>query len=158
MNTNSTAQVIPLFNYLDADRAVRRKATTPTINNSFDHVHVNDKATRAFRIPTDRFSLKVNRGYDLFSVAELLYCHADSNYTHLHFVNGEKYIVSKCLKAVADKINHHDLIRCHQSYLVNARFIKRVDISGPLILTLKNGDHIPISKSRKATVIKRLIM
>ncbi len=58
------------------------------------------------------------------------------------------YSYYKKLAELETELGGKDFVRCHQSYLVNARQIKSI---GTGELTLKSGNVLPISKSRYKT-------
>ncbi len=59
--------------------------------------------------------------------------------------HGEEYSFYEKLDSIENQLKKKDFVRCHQSFLVNAKKITSVRISD---LTLHNGETLPISKRR----------
>ncbi|MEO6893885.1 MAG: LytTR family DNA-binding domain-containing protein [Ginsengibacter sp.] len=84
--------------------------------------------------------------------AEIIRCESSNNYTTFHFVSGEKLLISKPIYFYEDLLQDYHFIRCHQSHLVNKKFIIsfiKVD-SGYLLL--KDETRLPVSKSKKEKI------
>lgn len=96
-----------------------------------------------------RIALPSGRGMDFVETADIMYCNAESNYTHLILTGNRKYTMSKTLKDVESMLEGLDFFRVHQSYLINFAHIQRYlrDDGGYVIMP--DGKHIPIAKRRK---------
>ncbi|NNL92212.1 MAG: LytTR family transcriptional regulator, partial [Saprospiraceae bacterium] len=81
-------------------------------------------------------------------ITEIVYLEADSNYTTIYLLDGQKHLTSKTIKYFEEKLSHHNFFRPHQSYLINAEFIKEYDKSDSKII-LSNKKSIPVSKNKK---------
>ena len=71
----------------------------------------------------------------------------------IHY-GGEVLSVYASMAALAEKLSR-DFFQCHRSYLVNRKQIQRADMS-QLVLYLKNGQMIPVARSRRSEM-KNLI-
>lgn len=91
----------------------------------------------------------------LFDPSDIVWCHANGNYTQFHLADGKRVMVSKTMKEIEDSLEQDIFIRVHKSYIVNFQFIKRFLTRDHLII-LKDGTEIPVSQRRKANVTKRL--
>jgi two-component system LytT family response regulator len=90
-------------------------------------------------------------------MSEILYCKASSNYTEIHMLNGEKRLISKTLKWTENKLqNDAYFCRCHQSYLVNLRYLTTLDKSGSWHLQVKGGVSVPVSRSGRKQFIEKV--
>lgn len=79
---------------------------------------------------------------------EILYFESDKRKITVH-TKKQEYCFYKKLDEIQSELSDKDFVRCHQSFIVNARAIKSINRTS---LTLKNDTEIPISKSRiKAT-------
>jgi two-component system LytT family response regulator len=96
-----------------------------------------------------RIALPSGRGMDFVQVADIIYCRADSNYTHICLHDGKKYTLAKTLKDIEQLIDLEIFFRIHQSYLVNMQHVQRYvrDDGGYVIMPDKA--KIPIAKRRK---------
>ena len=78
-------------------------------------------------------------GLDFVPIADLLYCHADGNYTEMYTIDGERYVVSRTLSDFEELLKKHHFFRCHKSYLVNLAHIKRYIRGSGGQVVLKDG-------------------
>lgn len=90
--------------------------------------------------------------------AQILAVKALQNYVQVYRLdNGAltKEIMRKTLSGTQQELSHHNLIRCHRSYLVNPNFIREsTGNSGGLMLTLNHQDcpQIPVSRTHLSTL------
>lgn len=75
---------------------------------------------------------------------DILYFESDKRIVTVKCVN-EEYSFYEKLDKIEEQLKKQDFVRCHQSFLVNAKKITAVRIND---LTLSSGDVIPISKRR----------
>jgi len=83
---------------------------------------------------------------------DIVYCQSDGNYTTFIIDNTENIIISKPLKKMIDILPENLFIRCHQSYVVNKKFVSKYDKQG--FFVLQNSSNIPVSTRRKDYAIK----
>ena len=78
------------------------------------------------------FKVKLNTrsGYILINPQEVVYCKADGNYTHIQLISGNKEITTQNLGAIEESLKKGNFFRVSRSYLVNLRFLSRVDRKG----------------------------
>jgi len=80
---------------------------------------------------------------------DIIRCESSNNYTSFFFKSGEKLIVSKPIYEYEELLSDYGFIRCHQSHLVNKKFIKSwVKEDGDYLL-LEDKSQIPISRQKK---------
>lgn len=87
---------------------------------------------------------------------EIVRCESDNNYTVIHFKDTTKILVSKTLKEFDDLLTPLSFIRCHQSHLINTKYIVKYIKFPNAVLLLTDGTSIPIS-IRKKEAIERLV-
>ncbi|MBH2005680.1 MAG: response regulator transcription factor [Sphingobacteriia bacterium] len=90
----------------------------------------------------------------------IIRCEAANNYTHIFLDNGEKLIVSKGLGEFDDMLKPYHFIRCHQSHLVNRKYIKSL-LSRDNVFEIKlieNSPLIPVSRLKKDLVKAELLI
>ena len=75
---------------------------------------------------------------------EILYFESDKRIIIVRTAN-EEYSFYEKLDKIEEQLKKQDFVRCHQSFLVNAKKISSVKVTD---LTLTNGETIPISKRR----------
>lgn len=83
-------------------------------------------------------------------LADILYFESNRRQITLHVKQGS-YTYYEKLDAIEKALRGSDFVRCHQSFLVNAKEIRAVKADA---LTLSNGEALPVSKSRRESVRK----
>ena len=87
---------------------------------------------------------------------DIIYCQADSSYSTLHLVNGEKIVVSKTLKDFETILPPTDFCRIHHSSLVNmAHVVKYIRGEGGYVI-MTGGQHLDVSRRKKDSFIQLL--
>lgn len=82
---------------------------------------------------------------------EILRCQSSNNYTTF-FLKDEELVVSKPIYEYEEILRGYGFIRCHQSHLVNVRFIKSWKKEYGDFLLLFDGTEIPISRGKRDSV------
>ena len=103
-----------------------------------------------------QFLLPANNGHRYVSINHIVYCVAKENYCNIYLQDGSSCLLSKTLKKVEESLNCGSFIRCHQTYLINQRYIHQL-VNG--ICQIKSPHHqinIPISRRRKIDLLKEL--
>lgn len=81
--------------------------------------------------------------------AAIVRCESSNNYTFFYINTGEKIMVSRPIFEYSELLADYGFIRCHQSHLVNKRYIKSWVKEDGGYLLLDDGVNIPISKQKK---------
>lgn len=103
-----------------------------------------------------RIALPSGRGMDFVDVGEIIYCMAESNYTHIVLVGNKKYTLSKTLKDVEQMFGNLDFFRVHQSYLINFKYLQRYIRDDGGYVVMQDGKQIPIAKRRKEEFLAKM--
>lgn len=80
---------------------------------------------------------------------DIIRCESSNNYTSFFLMNGEKIITSKPIFEYEEILEGYGFIRCHQSHLVNKKFIKSWIKEDGGYLLLDDQSQIPISRQKK---------
>jgi len=93
---------------------------------------------------------------EFVDIEDIVRCEADRNYTVMFTRNGKQHIFSRPLKDVEKLLPGELFFRVHQSHLINVRDIQTYirGIGGQLVL--KDGKIIPVARTRKEALMKRL--
>ena len=84
---------------------------------------------------------------------EIRYMQALSNYTNVHFSNGEKKLLCKTLKELQGLFPVQYFARIHKSYIVNIKCITGYSRSRlNHLFILENGEQLPVSRSFAKTI------
>ncbi|WP_316788753.1 LytTR family DNA-binding domain-containing protein [Pedobacter frigoris] len=87
---------------------------------------------------------------------EIIRCESSNAYTQFYLTDGKNIMVSKPIFEYEEMLASYDFIRCHQSHLVNAKFIKSLVKEDSGYLLLNDDTRIPISRGKKENVLKAL--
>lgn len=92
----------------------------------------------------------------LVNTQEILRCESSNNYTTFYFKSGEKLVVSRPIYEYEDLLRDYGFIRCHQSHLVNKKYIRSwVKEEGGYLL-VEDGSQVPVSRQKKEAIRKEL--
>ena len=83
--------------------------------------------------------------------SEILYVEAYHRHLFIHTAKQKITICGK-LKDVCEKLEGYGFVLCHQGFLVNTRYIERID--GDTIY-LTGGDSVPISSRKRKGFIEQ---
>ena len=82
-------------------------------------------------------------------IRDVMMLEGEGNYTYVHLSNGKKILLSKTLKEFCELFQQNDFARIRKSYLINLNYLKEVDLSGYVSVTMQTGQRIEISRRRK---------
>jgi two-component system, LytTR family, response regulator len=96
-----------------------------------------------------KLALASSTGLSFVKIAEIIYCEADSNYTHFYLADGRKVMVCQTLKEYELLLSPHRFFRIHHAYLINLEAIQQyVSGDGGQVVML-NDAVLDVSKRRK---------
>lgn len=102
---------------------------------------------------------KIKLSYDgkivFFHPDELVYFEANGNYTNTFTSNGDKILLTKKLKQLAEELPGELFYRIHNSYIVNLTKIKSFHKNDGMI-ELDNKVLLPISKQRRIDILEKI--
>jgi len=75
----------------------------------------------------NRIKLNTRSGYVLIDPSEVAYCQADGNYTHIQLTRGNSEVITQNLGAIEEILEGRTFFRASRSYLLNLRYLTRVD-------------------------------
>ncbi len=87
---------------------------------------------------------------------DIMHCEAQNSYVLFYLSNNEKILVSRPLKEYDELLSPRGFIRCHQTHLINPKYIKSLLKEDGASLLLRNNTRIPVSKSKREFVKKSL--
>jgi two-component system LytT family response regulator len=100
-----------------------------------------------------RIAIPSSAGTHFIRICDIMYCQAESNYCRLFFASGEQFLVSQTLKRISAQLPYDRFLRVHAKYLVAA---SEVEFLGMDHLILSGKQHIPVARSRRQEVVRRL--
>jgi two-component system, LytTR family, response regulator LytT len=95
---------------------------------------------------------------DLVPLDDLLYVEGADKYSELVLVNGQRNFHDKCLRLLEASLAP-SFVRIHKSYLVRFAMISRLRVQkgSRYFAELKNGQRLPVGRSRYRNIKSRLI-
>lgn len=97
-----------------------------------------------------KLALSTTEGVYFFEPSEIMYCEGENNYTRFAFSTHKPMIISKTLGEYEEILGTHHFIRIHKSYLVNKKYVSKIDKEG--LVLMSDGKSLPISRRRKDAV------
>ena len=105
-----------------------------------------------------RITVSTIDGVQFFDLKAITCLEADSNYTYLHFNDGSKILSSRTLKEYEEVLPPDSFFRCHNSFIVNFRFIKKYTKGEGGEIELVTGQKIAVSRRKKQEFIDWITM
>lgn len=93
------------------------------------------------------YSYATNNSKKTISYDEILYFESSGAYTYL-VAEQEKILLSKNIGEIEKEFSENKFYRTHNSYLVNLKKIKSIDVKRNGQINLSNGDIIPVSQRK----------
>ncbi len=91
-----------------------------------------------------RIKLNTRAGYMLIDPAEVVFCEADGNYTHIQLTNGTREITTQNLGNIEELLEGGTFFRASRSYLLNLKYLSKVDRKNSNCLLEYPGDTCTI--------------
>jgi len=97
----------------------------------------------------DKIAIPTIEGFTIIPVNEIIYCHANSNYTEFYLVDKRCILSSYTLKQYDEMLTAQSFFRAHRSYLINLAHVKlyRRGEGGEIVMS--NGHEIELSRTHK---------
>lgn len=115
-----------------------------------------ERLTAGVRIFEEKLGISSLDGIDYLEVVDINYLKADGKYTEICLKGPSNMLSSKNLKMFELVLPESRFLRVHHSFLVNMAEIRRF-VKEDSMLILNDGSNVPVSKSRKEMLMKRLI-
>lgn len=91
-----------------------------------------------------KIKLNTRAGYMLIDPAEVVFCEADGNYTHIQLTNGSRETCTQNLGNIEEVLEGGTFFRASRSYLLNLKYLSRVDRKNNQCLLEYPGDSCSI--------------
>ena len=104
-----------------------------------------------------KIAMPTMEGLQMIPVDSIVCCESDSNYTIVLMKSKQKLVVSRTLKDIEEMLEEHPFVRVHHSYLVNLNEIEKYVKGEGGYLVMSDGTTVDVSKSKKETLLKRLL-
>ncbi|MBO9202568.1 MULTISPECIES: LytR/AlgR family response regulator transcription factor [Niastella] len=103
-----------------------------------------------------RIALPVLKETRFVYTRDIIRCEASNNYSRFFMTDGEELLVSRPIFEYEEILKEYGFLRCHQSHLVNKKFIKSWVKDDGQFLLLQNGMQVPISRNKKDMLARAL--
>ena len=104
-----------------------------------------------------RIALPSAKETRFIEIKHIIRCESLNNYTTFYIDNNEKLLISKPIYEYEELLTDYGFIRCHQSHLVNKKFVKSWIKNDGNCLLLEDGTQVPVSRQKKEMVKTLLI-
>lgn len=101
-----------------------------------------------------KIGLPLTKAIRFVNPDEIVRCESSNNYTYFYLTTNEKLIVTKGMFEFETILEPYRIIRCHQSHMVNIKYIKSLDRRKDYVneLELTDGAMIPVSRLKLESV------
>lgn len=103
-----------------------------------------------------KIALPTMEGLEFTKVSSIIRCESDNNYTDVHLADGKCLTISKTLKEIQNLLKDHSFCRIHASHLINLNHIQKYQRGAGGLVVMANGDHVQVSRSKKADFLDQI--
>ena len=140
------------INYIELQAAVER------YKENHKDLNLNEKIQVLFdslNNQNKKIVLPTSNELKVVEIEKIVYCKADSSYTHFYFIDQNPIIVSKTLSNFEELLPPTIFCRIHNKYLINLNFVSNYVKGRVGKVILVNNEEFEISDGRKAEFLKR---
>lgn len=101
-----------------------------------------------------KIMLPTMEGFELITIADIIYCKADDNFTIFHLHDGTSLMICKTLKYFEDILTEYEFLRIHRSHMINLSYVQRYSKGKGGFVTMKNKVELEVSSSKKKTLLE----
>ncbi len=109
----------------------------------------------AGNIGKQKIALPLMDGFEVVRIQEIVYCEANDNFTHFHFVDGSKSLICRKLKFYEEHFSDLNFCRVHRSFLINLDYVKRYIKGKGGTVIMENGKQIQVANARKKAFLNK---
>ncbi len=97
----------------------------------------------------DKIAIPTAEGFIVIPINEIVYCHANSNYTEFYLTDKKCILSSYTLKQYDEILTAQSFFRAHRSYLINLSHVKMYKRGEGGEIVMSNGHQIELSRTHK---------
>jgi len=133
-----------LHRALDRARAEMAKSAKGALNDNLVNLLSATRKPDAEK----RLIIKSGGRVVFIQLDEIEFIEAAANYVRLHVTGKNAYLFRECIGRMADKLDSHQFLRIHRSFIVNVSKIKELQPcnNGEFMVALRNGKELPCSR------------
>lgn len=103
-----------------------------------------------------KIALQTTQGIFIHEIQTILKCTSEGNYTHVHFTDGKKVLISKPLKDFEDMLCSYGFERIHNSHIINLNHLCSYIFKDGGYVIMSDKSTLPVSKRKKASLMEFL--
>lgn len=143
-----------LINFLHSQSLLKGKVISlKNLKHSYQELYEELKANKV-NDDTQILHAKVGNKIKAIPVPDIMWIQSDDYCVRIHSRNG-CHAIRNSMKAMMDLLPSN-FIRVHRQGIINLHFLKELNMNGQPVIILKDGNEIPIAKSRLSQVKERL--
>lgn len=96
-----------------------------------------------------RISIPTSDGLQFIRIEDILYLEASKNYTYIHLLSQQSFLVSRTLKDFEDMLPTDSFLRIHHSTIVNKNHVQKYIRGDGGQVLMHNGKLLDVSKRKK---------
>jgi len=104
----------------------------------------------------DKIAVPTGEGFIIIPVKEIVYCHANSNYTEFYLTDKKCILSSYTLKQYDEILTTQSFFRAHRSYLINLDHVKAYRRGEGGEIVMSNGREVELSRAHKDEFLRLL--
>ncbi|MEL7649851.1 MAG: LytTR family DNA-binding domain-containing protein [Sedimentibacter sp.] len=101
-----------------------------------------------------KLTIKIDNKLYKIDVGVITYIESDKNYITVNTFSGKKFRYKQSISTIEEELEPYGFIRVHSGYMVNQKYIQRIDGNDVII---RNDSRIPISRAKKQYVQQKLL-
>ncbi|GAB3426967.1 LytR/AlgR family response regulator transcription factor [Niabella aquatica] len=129
---------------------IKQKSENQNLQNLLHYLKFSDKADHRIAIT----SLKEMR---LVRVTDIVRCESENSYTFFYLENEERILSTSPILYYEELLSGYGFLRCHQSHLVNKKYVKSFIKNDGYFLLTNDDIMIPVSRQKKNTIRSALL-
>ena len=134
---------------IDEDALIESIDRAKVFIKNRDIDHLSDFTPATNQDANKRLAFPISEGVKFVYLNDLIRCEAEGSYSRIYYGDNQQIFIAKTLKAIADLCQSSQLMRIHQSHLINIQHIDRYIKSEGGQIIMSDGSNIPIARRRK---------
>ena len=131
-----------------ASEKIQKQSGVENIANLLQNIKMPEES--------QRIAFPGREGYEFIEAGKIIYAQAEGSYTHVFLNDKRKLVISKTLSDIEEMLPPDLFQRIHHSTLVNLSHVTHLFKTDGGYLVLDSGEKLPISKSKKESLMERL--
>lgn len=151
---------ISAFDYLtkpiaikELQQAVERLLLTRQ-KHTKERLEILRESMNSNKTQDDKIAVTTSEGIEFFSIKNVLYIEASSNYSIIHFINSKNLVVTRLLKDFEDMLVAYRFYRIHNSHLINLNYIQKYIRGYGGQVVLSDGTILDVARRKKDEFLK----